>query len=1272
MRFKVFLILSFIIVNNDFSFGFEVVKKIGKAEGLVSNKLSCVFKDSQHYLWIGTSRGISRFDAYEFQTYSHFPFNKNSIPSNNIRSIIELDSTHLLIASFGKGLIRYNRRTHRFTKDSVFHRFGSEINHLSYSKEKGKLWIVTNKNGAFLCDASFAAIREFSSHTVEGLTNQIQKVHEDQQKRCWFLTNKGVYSVQNKKKENNKADLFFENRTTTLMEVVDYQRLLVKADGKLFTIATDKSVTTPFQNIPIQSILKLPSKQYIYSTPSATYAYEGNIEGLSLDASKKITEQTFNFFTQDSEEIIWGGTKEGLFMIGLDTKIKKLYATQESKILSFYQKDEMFYTGTTDFLSIKKGNDIQKLPFTGIHHICESNDETLWFVSKKSLYYKPKGENVRPFSIQLDFPIRSLYYDVEKRLLWLGCAGYVAAIDIDKHTINYQCQLPEINWVSSIVRISKDELWFGTHGGGIISLKKGKLMPQSKIKLSNPYIEMLTKDEQDNVWVATKSGLNIYHIKSKKTFAIYRKNGLIANWIHAVKTYKNTAFVLTNEGVNIINSNNKKVVKTIDLFHANYEDLGFFLEMDIKEKQLLFASTNKIYAYNLLSSTSIETIPKVDISFVKIDNATAMEELNYHHGKVTEIHLTHQDDHIRLSLTDFEYANFSKIHFYYQLGDKEWIPCQKNHISIQNLRYGKHKLKLGIIINDEIQKDSVGVFTIYVHPPFWLTPVAYVLYSILCLVILYLLVRKLMQINRRKQDKKNQQIKLREELKFNNLKTRLFTNLSHEIKTPLTLISGPAKLLKNKLEGDNEEHSKLINLIEKNVTILENIVQEILDYKNIDVEKLSFSPKYQELSEGIKDVIKLFEPLAQEYNLSYESTIDASVTSGLLDQAILEKCLTNLLSNAFKYTPKGGKVTVYAAQKDNDLIIKVIDTGIGIAQDKLIHVFSRTSTAENELKDREKSSGIGLSIVKDLAELHGGEISVESKLNEGSTFTLLLKLEHSKPSIKDGATQAYNIGEDTKADNAKKTLLFVEDNPDIQEYLSTYFSYHYNILHAFDGQDGVNKALAQQPDLVVSDVMMPLKDGYELCREIKQNEQTNHIPVILLTAKGTKEDIIEGLETKADHYLVKPFDIEELALRIENILTSRQMLRNRFSQEIKIEASEVTVTSSDAKLLQLAIDAVEANIDNTDFSVEELASEIGLSKSHLYNKIQAFTGDTAGEFIKSIKLKRAAQLFQSGEDRVNEVTYQVGFSSPRYFATCFKKQFGMSPTDYIKKNGKKM
>ena len=994
MRFKVFFILFLILINIS-SFGFEVVKKIGKAEGLVSNKLSCIFKDSQHYLWIGTSRGISRFDAYDIQTYSHFPFNKKTIPSNNIRSIIELDSTHLLIASFGEGLIRYNRRTHTFSKDSVFSRFGTEINQLSYAKEKNKLWVLTNKRGAFLCDASFAAIREFSSHTVEGMSNQIQKVYEDEPTSYWFLTTKGIYHLKNKEK---KAALFFENKSTRLMESIGYQKLLIKADEKLFTIATKESVITPFKEISIKSILKLPTKQYIYSTYRATYAYEGDIDNLSLKASKKITDQVFDFFTLDSEEIIWGGSKDGLFMIGLDTKIKRLYSTPKSKILSFYQKDEVFYTGTTDFLSIKKGDDVQKMPYPAIHHICESDDETLWFASKQNIYIKPKGEKISLLNTQLDFPIRSLYYDSKDRLLWVGGVQYIAAIDIDKHSLKYQYNLPEINWVSSMVRISKDELWLGTHGDGVISLKKGKLVPRKNIKLSNPYVEMLTKDEQDNVWIATKSGLNVYHVRSKKIITIYMKNGLITNWVHAVKTYKNTTFVLTNEGVNIINSNNKKVVKTIDLFDANYEDLGFFLEMNIKEKQLLFASKNKIYAYNLLSNTSIQSIPKTEISFVKIDNKIATEELNYHNGKIKEIHLAHQDDHLRMSLTDFEYANFSKIHFYYQLDDKEWISCQKNHLSIQNLRYGKHELKLGIIQNDEIAKDSIESVVIYVHPPFWLTPIAYVLYVLLGLVIFYLVFRKLMQISRKKQEKKNQQIKLREELKFNNLKTRLFTNLSHEVKTPLTLISGPAKLLKNKLEDSNEEHRKLIHLIEKNVVILENIVQEILDYKNIDVDKLSFSPKYQELSVGIKEVVKLFEPLAQEYNLSYESTIDASVTSGLLDQAILEKCLTNLLSNAFKYTPKGGKVTVYAAQKDNDLIIKVIDTGVGIAQDKLIHVFSRRSTTENELKDREKSSGIGLSIVKDLAELHGGEVSVESKLNEGSTFTCLL---YTSPSPRD-------------------------------------------------------------------------------------------------------------------------------------------------------------------------------------------------------------------------------------------------------------------------------
>jgi signal transduction histidine kinase/DNA-binding response OmpR family regulator len=535
--------------------------------------------------------------------------------------------------------------------------------------------------------------------------------------------------------------------------------------------------------------------------------------------------------------------------------------------------------------------------------------------------------------------------------------------------------------------------------------------------------------------------------------------------------------------------------------------------------------------------------------------------------------------------------------------------------------------------------------------------------------------------------------------KADQKKLSFFTNISHELRTPLTLILGPVEKL---ITGNSLSDSgrPLLSMVRRNTLHLYNLINQLLDIHKLDTGNIKLKLSKGELVSYCRGIYSTFCHLAEENKINFHFSTQAENLSGWFDRDIIEKILNNLLSNAFKYTPQNGEINIALSassyiEKEPSLIkISVSDNGKGIPEDQIQYVFDRFYQVENSNTGFNTGTGIGLAYTKELIELHKGKINVDSRLNLGTTFTVTLPIdgsfysdfEKSTVELESGKTdtieirQKYleqlialenekvSIQDDSGSADENKIMLIVDDNSDMRRFIKTIFEDEYSILEAQDGNTGLDKASKFVPDIIISDVMMPGMNGLELCSKLKSNIQTNHIPILILTAKTGEENEIEGLKTGVDDYITKPFNSEILEMKVSGLLASREKLKEYFKREFLLKPHEVKLFSPEDEFLRKAVKIVEDNISNPDLNVEMLMKELGVSRTQLFRKLKAITNYSANQFVRNIKLKRAAQLLQQRTNNITEVLYLSGFNSPSYFTSCFKEMYGCLPKDYQAKS----
>ena len=529
----------------------------------------------------------------------------------------------------------------------------------------------------------------------------------------------------------------------------------------------------------------------------------------------------------------------------------------------------------------------------------------------------------------------------------------------------------------------------------------------------------------------------------------------------------------------------------------------------------------------------------------------------------------------------------------------------------------------------------------------------------------------------------NKQLEARaEELKELDLvKSRFFTNISHEFRTPLTLIIGPLETLSKKT--DDREVITEYGMMLRQAKKLLMLINQLLELSKLQKNMLELKVSKQDLSRLIRTIVSAFTSFARELNSEIRYTERVTISEFWFDKDKVEKVVNNLITNALKFTPREGRVDVLLKNSPNgsgSVEISVKDTGTGIEEEDLKHIFDPFYQADSLANRRFEGTGIGLALVKELVQLHKGSIRVNSQKDKGSEFIVELPVSKSLYQDNEIATEEVLPADDFYFQETEKTsgqeatnelpkektrILLIEDNPDMRHYIRSNLVKKFRITEASDGMEGISKARALIPDLIVADVMMPRMNGLEMTRVLKNDERTSHIPIIILTAKASDESKIEGLQTQADDYVTKPFNVEELTLRIRNLIANRKMMREKFTKSFEVNPSEITTSTIDERFLQKALQIVEKNMDVSDFGSEQFCSEITMSRTHVHRKLKALTGQSTTQFIRSIRLKRAVQLLRQNAGSVSEIAYQTGFSNLSYFTRCFREVYGESPSEYM-------
>jgi signal transduction histidine kinase/DNA-binding response OmpR family regulator len=697
--------------------------------------------------------------------------------------------------------------------------------------------------------------------------------------------------------------------------------------------------------------------------------------------------------------------------------------------------------------------------------------------------------------------------------------------------------------------------------------------------------------------------------------------------------------------------------------------------------------------------------------------------LSKHISATREIVLSYRENIFSFEFAALDYRSPTKNKYAYQMEgvDPGWVytDASRRFASYTHLDPGEYIFKVKGSNNDGIWNEEGTSIKITILPPWWRTNWAYSFYVLLILSIVYSIWR--FQTNRLKMRQQMEMEhfeadKLRE---VDRLKSHFFANISHEFRTPLTLIQGPVKqMLAREFKGNPDEQYRMILRYSDRLL---NLINQILDLSKLESGRMTLRVSQTDVPQFLKGIVQSFASLAERKKITLKFKADDEFMVGYLDRDKLEKIVTNLLSNAFKFTPEGGTIVVDLSLRGdmaqaistrqslpfqvdgiatsrqvgtrNDSIttgsieIKVSNTGAGIPLDQLDKIFDRFYQTDESYTNDSKGTGIGLALAKELVEAHHGEIRAESELNKGTTLTVWLPIErdHFKPeeivdvhlSLPSNEELKGDVLDDIPTDEAvtkpkipksAPLLLIVEDNPDVTAYIRSFMEKNYHIITAENGEVGLKKAFKKFPDLIISDVMMPVMDGFELCHKLKSDENTSHIPVILLTAKADMDSKIEGLEFGADDYVTKPFDARELLARVKNLIEQRKKLHEKFSRMIEIKPGEIAASSMDEQFLKRLLNVFEAHVDESDFSTEDFAREVGMSRSNLHLKLKALTNQPTHEFLRTLRLKRAAQLLKKSTGNVTEVAYAVGFNNLSHFTKIFRQQFGQTPSEFANKN----
>ncbi|MDE7147867.1 MAG: response regulator [Duncaniella sp.] len=1032
----------------------------------------------------------------------------------------------------------------------------------------------------------------------------------------------------------------------------------------------------------------------------------------NLLSSSSLPSDNVSCIYQDESGTIWlGHNKSGISYYNNDLlqfeNFSLCRGLDVASLLTDSRNNLWIGTDGNGLLILRPGSEtIERMPavFNGsIISLEEDSDGRIWVGSYGNGLYCIDGNNVRHFTTANSSLISDIIWALQNDgagNIWIATLNgtqyvsgktdnFISVLTAKGEQINSMCLHSD----------NSDTVYIGSFDGLYkvdTATKKASVHftnRRNTQSLKQGFVSQIYKDREGRLWVGHNQGLTIWDTARDSMYYLDKKSGLCDNMIRAIlEDNDGHIYASTSNGLSIIT-----VLESADgvLSYSmrNYTKKDglkstFFNSTAVTcpdSSSILFGTSDgcisfypeKVFRDRRMPPDILFTDLYIGGTRIGIDSLYEDRLILKNALEATkQIELSYDDRLITIEFTACDLTGQSGVRYAYMLEgiDSKWIFSDENKVTFTSLPYGNYRLLVKSGLPNGNWKEDPAILEIRVRPPFYMSIWACIIYLFIIIGGVILVTALIRRRHRQKLAIQRQTIESQQIVRVNELKLKFFTNISHDLRTPLTLIMAPLQVLLDEVK-DEPTRKKLLTIF-SNARRLLDLINTLLDFRKLDVGAEGLHCRRDDIMRFISEQCALFTDYAANRGMNFTAECDPSGYMMDFDSTKVGKILNNLLSNAFKYTPDGGNVSVKATLKNGELIIRIADSGQGITPEAKKHIFERFY--QGEQGNHKTGSGIGLHIANEYARMHGGGITVSDNHPKGSVFTLTLPVDGcsaqsnpEKNSGDSGGTPAEpsapeNISEESSAANSPATILIVDDNEEYRDFIADTLSKDYTIFKAGNGREALDIMAKENISLIVSDVMMPVMDGMELCRQVKTNIRWSHIPVILLTAKTAEEYRLEGLELGADDYLTKPFNLKLLQLRIKKFIDLFERNHRMFSNKLDVSPSEITITSLDEKLVEKAIRIVEEHMSDSDFSVELLSSELALSRGYLYKKLMAITGKGPAEFIRTIRLKRARQLLEQSQMQVAEIAYMCGFNSPRRFAQNFKNEFGMLPSEFLK------
>ena len=1302
-------------------------KHLTHTNGLSSNRINVMQEDGEGFIWFGTGDGLNRYDGTTMEV-----FNKQV-------ACMALDpKTKEVLIGTPNGLEVFDKNTWRFEPKILQNTLGEKLNNNSVNSlhfgSNNQLFV--GSDFLYVINESFTNFTKYPLPKGEnGIEWKITSIQELKKNTVLLGTKNGIWKLN---LQNGTYETVYRNENLGIISklFVDsaYNLWICTYSKGLYFVKDGNTNTTPIiyeeangfliNNRVVDIIEDEPQVFLIANIEGGLVRFDKNSNSVNhyqpdIHEVSSLSSKALTALMRDSNNNVWIGTyNSGVDFIDRHRKNFEHYQVNfkenglfNNNIRALFQDSKgVIWVGTKEDGGLSKFN---RTEGTFAHYKPDPNssvsiaDDYVFCIEQLDadhliigtlkngleIFNTVKGT----FSHYIFNDYNSIYnmvYTIHKDQndrIWVDYGGIFHEFYPGKRTLE---KIEGVVRVRSIIDADENHIWLGTIETGLF-LFNTKTKELKKTKIDAKQINALQKDSKANLWVGTNNGLFLKKVNTNEFINYTIRDGLANNQVLSLQLDDaDNIWASTTNGLSKFDIS-AQVFSNYDVNDGlQGNEFERYASLKTSDGELLFGGRNGFNIFHPDRITENLTLPKVIIKSFNLFNKPVIiggenSPLKKHISQTENLTLTHEQSVITFGFVALNYSSPEKNQYAYKLEgfDNDWNYIEnKREATYTNLPPGNYVFKVKASNSNGLWNVNDNSIQIKVLPPWWKTAYAYLAYLIIIILLLATFYYFLYLYLKLKTNLKLEQIEKATSIELHQAKLEFFTNISHEFRTPLTLIISPLEKLLN--SNKDEKLAWHLKLMHSNASRLLRLINQLMDFRKIGKGLMILKVTKYDIVKLTNDIAKSFDYRAEEYSISYKVISPETEVFVFLDLEKYEIILHNLLFNAFKFTKAQGNITVEICldnKKTGQFVeVRVIDDGKGIAENNMSKIFEEF----HQIDEGMKGTGIGLSLTRKMVELHKGTIRVESTVGKGSCFIISLPIgsdhfsasEIYKPSDDytysvENSKPNFYISKDKKdveinpVDNKNKLvkILLVEDNEELRNYLKENLENDYTIYEANDGVQGIAECLKVTPDLIICDVMMPHKDGIDMCYDIKNDIRISHIPIILLTARTSFEHKIQGLKTGADDYIEKPFNMEMLELKITNLLESRENLRKRFGIDINMQPLEISNSSADDKFLNKAVGTVEEHFLDCTFNVEDFIKEMGMSRSNLHIKLKALTNKSTTEFIRSIRLKKGAVLLKETDLTISEIAYNTGFASPAYFSKSFKKLFGMLPTDYRNK-----